>query len=334
MSSDADVLERQQERGWLLPYLWVIDAYGWHKPGGFDEQERLGNYRWVYWNWIVEHKALPEEPIPHLAFQPTPSNEDAKLVQEWLTYPVSHYGWWYDEAWLHLVNWMLHGFGRRQMDDAVQRIPDDVKAQWYRQVDLHVLLRNPCDWSAFILQGGLQRDKRKASPWAKSTGFFSTPMQVVNMMVDMSMGMDKGKPLEDTRLLTVCDPCCGTGSMLLAASNYSLRLYGMDIVLDLCLCTELNGWLWAPWLVWMPDAVQEMLEERYRTLERLRVMRCIITGDVLGPSTRVDQEAPTGVALSHNPLTVEKAHQRRASAERFWEAARKGEVEQLDMFEV
>lgn len=46
--------------------------------------------------------------------------------------------------------------------------------------------------------------------------------------------------------------------MLLAASNHSLRLYGMDIVYDLCLCTELNGFLFVPWLVCMPPRVEEM----------------------------------------------------------------------------
>ena len=50
--------------------------------------------------------------------------------------------------------------------------------------------------------------------------------------------------------------------MFLAASNYSLRLYGSDIVPDLCLCAELNGWLWAPWLVYMPWWMRDLFDAR------------------------------------------------------------------------
>jgi hypothetical protein len=92
-----------------------------------------------------------------------------------------------------------------------------------------------------VIQGGLPAMKSGQHRWAWSTGFFSTPMDICEMMAFMTFGV--GDP-EVTKLQTVCDPCCGTGSLLLAVSNYSLRLYGSDIVPDLCLCAELNGWLW------------------------------------------------------------------------------------------
>lgn len=331
-ATDAEVLERQSEPGWLLPYLIGTDLVTFRDPltGEPPVDARQGNYRWAYWLWILEHLELPVDPIPRLHFQAQPSPADAKIVQDWLHYRVSRYGKWYDDAWLELVHWLLFGFGRQGLSDALARIPDDVKAQWYRQVNLHVLLRNPCDWSAFVLQGGLQRDKRTGSPWAKSTGFFSTPMQVCNMMAEMNFSERQG-PLADSRLDTVLDPCVGTGSMLLAASNYSLRLFGTDVVYDLCLCSELNGWLWMPWLVVMPEEVGSMLQERYDTLTRLRVMRDLMVGGRDVEPTR-EGPVPTGIALSDDPVTVAKAAERKEQAEAFYAAARSGELEQLDLF--
>lgn len=328
VATDAEVLERQSEPGWLLPYLIGTDLMTYHDPrtGEPPVDGRLGNYRWAYWLWILEHQALPVDPIPNITFQAQPDRADAKIVQDWLYYRVTHHGSWYDTAWLDLVRWLLFGFGK-EID---VKLPDDVKAQWYRQVNLHVLLRNPCDWSAFVLQGGLQRDKRTGSPWARSSGFFSTPMQVCNMMAAMNFG-DQDDPLNDSRLETVLDPCVGTGSMLLAASNHSLRLFGTDVVYDLCLCSELNGWLWMPWLVVMPDEIESMLQERYDTLTRLRVMRDLMTGGA-APLLKEKGPVPTGIALSDDPMTVAKAAERREQAEAFYAAARAGELEQLDMF--
>ncbi len=61
-------------------------------------------------------------------------------------------------------------------------------------------------------------------------------------MVRMQMGGG-----EDMRDKTVCDPCVGTGRMLLCASNYSCRLYGVDILHNMVTATTLNLFLYAPW---------------------------------------------------------------------------------------
>ncbi|MBD1995249.1 SAM-dependent DNA methyltransferase [Leptolyngbya sp. FACHB-541] len=47
----------------------------------------------------------------------------------------------------------------------------------------------------------------------------------------------------------MCDPCLGTGRLLLTASNYSLRLYGQDINDTVIKAALVNGYLYAPWLV-------------------------------------------------------------------------------------
>lgn len=245
----------EQTRGWMIPYLLGLDGY-----------PVIGTGRWGYWLEICDRLTLPEEPIPQVEFI-CPGEIDnyrspyPDLLPE---HPVKHVkrildvyvykGYWYDDAWLTFVRWLLHGFGRRDLEDEVDRIPKDVHNFWYTQFNLAYLLALPVDWSAYILQGGPRWMGRGRAKWAKGTGFFATPMNICTMMTRMeSMTEDR-----DTRLLTVCDPCCGTGSMLLSASNYSLRLCGTDIVHDLCLCAELNGWLYAPWLVYTTTEVKRM----------------------------------------------------------------------------
>jgi hypothetical protein len=197
--------------------------------------------------------------IPKINFTMWPDHEDVKHVQNCLKFYVQK-GYWYDNAWLAMVRWLLHGFGKPDLEDDVERIPAEVRNFWYTQFNLGILLRSPIDWSAYILQGQLPAmgNSKGRHMWAKSTGFFATPMNVVNMMVEMTFC--DADP-EDAKIQTVCDPCCGTGSMLLPASNYSLRLYGVDIVYDLCLCAELNGWLWMPWLVWIPPNMRELFDD-------------------------------------------------------------------------
>jgi hypothetical protein len=248
---DHDHLSKMKP-GWLLPYLLALDTLD------APEQNYRGHGRWAYWMDACTRGVVPEGPIPQIRFRHQPDREDSKHVQEVLRIYVNQ-GYWYDDAWLALVRWLLHGFGREDLGDDVARIPPQVRNAWYERFNLGILLRSPIDWSAYVIQGGLPAMKSGQHRWAWSTGFFSTPMDICEMMALMTFGT--GDP-EMTKLQTVCDPCCGTGSMLLAASNYSLRLYGSDIVPDLCLCAELNGWLWAPWLVYMPRWMRDLFDAR------------------------------------------------------------------------
>jgi hypothetical protein len=69
-------------------------------------------------------------------------------------------------------------------------------------------------------------------------GFFATPTLLAGMMVEMTFsGMDREKAKRES----VCDPCCGTGTLLLAASNYSLNPYGVDLSLSMVRMCKLNG---------------------------------------------------------------------------------------------
>jgi len=246
----------KQTCGWFLPYLLGMDAM----PG-------IGHLRWTYWLAICERGELPPEPIPQVDFvchscqwhNPYPNQMPEtpdQHIKRILT-PYVQKGYWYDDAFLAFVKWFLWGCGidDEDIERDVDAIPEDVRDFWYTQFNLAYLLSCPIDWPAHILQGGPSWMQVKSARWAKATRFFSTPMSVCRMMADMSFLTYGG---EDCRAKTVLDPCVGTGSMLLIASNYSLRLYGQDIVADLVRCAQFNGFLWMPWLVFNPPSVREM----------------------------------------------------------------------------
>jgi hypothetical protein len=285
----------KQSRGWLLPYLLALDVID------SPEDNYHGHGRWAYWLRTCERCQVPEGDIPQIHFTARPDEPDKKHVKDVLEFHVQRYGSWYDDSWLLFVRWLLHGFGRRDMEQDVERIPEDTRNFWYEQFNLGILLRSPIDWSAFVIQGGLTRSY-KGHRWAKSTGFFSTPMSVVNMMVGM---LFSEKDKEENKISSVIDPCVGTGSMLLSASNHSLRLYGCDIVPDLCLCTELNGWLWMPWLVYMPTEMSELF--------------CTLKGET-APEGEAIPSVPT-IRLETEPQKIEAV-----------QAYRAGELSQGDFF--
>lgn len=243
-------------RGWLLPYLLELDQLQVPQLG------YEGHGRWAFWLDACERGVVPERPIPQIEFTMWPEENAVAHIKQVLDVYTGH-GYWYDDAWLVLVRWLLHGFGRRDLEQDVERIPAAVRNRWYELFDLSWLLRRPApDWSAYILQGCPRwMNQKGGARWAKSTAFFSTPMNLCTAMTQMTFaGIDP----EQAKVQTVGDPCCGTGSMLLTASNFSLRLHGQDIVSDLCLCTALNGWLWMPWLVYMPPHMEAVLEAARR----------------------------------------------------------------------
>lgn len=118
----------------------------------------------------------------------------------------------------------------------------------YRHFDLGPLLLCPHDYLGALYAEG----KGRWNPHA----FFPTPHSVVECMTRITMidvidAQEGGSNLadgRDPRTVTVCDPCVGSGRILLHASNYSVCLYGCDIDPICCRITAINGALYAPWL--------------------------------------------------------------------------------------
>ncbi len=53
----------------------------------------------------------------------------------------------------------------------------------------------------------------------KSTSQFFTPYHISELMAEMTMFDDLNKIIEEQGFITVCEPCCGAGGMLIAASQ-------------------------------------------------------------------------------------------------------------------
>jgi hypothetical protein len=128
------------------------------------------------------------------------------------------------------------------------RLSEGINEKLYRKVNLGPMIERPYDYLGdFVAQG-------KAKGW-NPTAFYPTPHNVVELMVQMTMA-DSSRKGGDSRKLSVNDPCCGSGRMLLHASSYSLNLWGQDIdPLAIAMC-KINGALYAPWLSFpLPNSI-------------------------------------------------------------------------------
>jgi hypothetical protein len=134
------------------------------------------------------------------------------------------------------MDWLLFGLGHKGQTQSPEE-KDEYRGacgRLYQVFNLETLLAYPHDYFGDILA---------ENHHGRHLGFFPTPMELCELMARMNIGED------DARTKSVCDPCVGTGRMLLAASNYSYRLFGSDINPTVIKATLINGFLYAPWLV-------------------------------------------------------------------------------------
>lgn len=219
----GDVPAPWHYRGWLLPYVIQLHTV---VPAVAD--------RWGYHRRTLEAGRLLDEPIPPITFGP-PDPKVFGLLRDWSGLVGRDCGGWSD--FRTLLDWLGWGL-------ALTREPPPlagaVNERLYRQVNLGPLLARPHDYLGDHVASG------KARSW-NPTGFYPTPHAVVELMVRMTLH-DTGKDGRDPRTCSVCDPCVGSGRMLLHASNFSLALFGQDIdSLAVAMC-KINGALYAPWL--------------------------------------------------------------------------------------
>jgi hypothetical protein len=210
-------------RGWLLPYVIQLHAL---VPAVGD--------RWDYHLRTVAAGKLLDEPIPQVTFGP-PDGKVYSLLRDWSRLVGRDCGGWSD--FQTLLDWLSWGLALCKERPALSPQVDE---KLYRQVNVAPLLARPYDYLGEHVAAG------KANGW-NPTAFFPTPHQVVECMVQMLMH-EKHTEGRDPRTLSTCDPCVGSGRMLLHASNHSMALYGQDIdPLAVTMC-KINGALYAPWL--------------------------------------------------------------------------------------
>ena len=224
---------RVLERGWLLRYLIDFDDLTWH--------------RWSYWYRLQTHdhdtpaadRRLPAEPIPPIEFSEAPWEDGKRVTGEPGPKRVCQMIRAsfdaidpYQRHWDYLLDWLLFGFG-----NAAELPPEPTAGasmRLYQVFNVGAMLLYPSDYFGAMLN---------AAGHGERSGFFVTPFSLVETIVAMTFSSG-----EDARALTVMDPCMGTGRFGLVASNYSLRLYGVDIDGLALKAALVNAYLYAPWM--------------------------------------------------------------------------------------
>ena len=212
----------KDKKGWLLPYLVSLDNmfYG----------------RWEYWLNIVRQDKIPPDPIPYIVFKPAfeyTKREVQKNLNNCLNRAVH-----ISNPLETFIDWILWGFN---LGESFPKIDERIDDYWYRTFNLGLFYREPSDHWAEVASEYMGKNN--------ALGYFPTPGNVVEMMVKMTFD---GESQHRHKIMSVMDPCCGTGIMLLYASNYSLNLYGTDISLLLTKIAKVNAFTYVPWLAYRP----------------------------------------------------------------------------------
>ncbi len=205
-------------KGWLRPYLIALDD--------------MFSKRWDYWLRTLDARKPLNEPIPQIEFESRPRNTATKNLSDCIK-TIQSSGYSAHDAWCAFVDWLLWGFGSDLVGEFPPRINEDTSWRLYTTFNLGLMIQAPADYMAW---GSCELARMS------SNGYFPTPMNVCTMMAQIQMTTaDKTK--------TVADQCAGTGSMLLAASNFSLRLFAQDINLNMVKMCTVNGYIYMPWLI-------------------------------------------------------------------------------------
>ena len=253
--------------GWLLVHRWMCEAHPGVSP------------RWSYHMELCSGH-LPEAPIPTIGWTEAHTSHEWTAVTKQLRQCVEiaceggrlGYGW---EGFRRVVAWL--GWGLGTSDRYPEEIGEKQQEQLYRLFNLGPWLLAPADYL-----GDFAAEKHGGG-W-NPHAFYPTPMALCQLKARMLMPTGS-----DLRLLSACDPCCGTGRLLLSAGDHCLRLYGQDIDGLMVEITKVNGALYCPWLCRpIPEDVlpalelqqQERVEARRQereATERLRSMFALLT---------------------------------------------------------
>lgn len=205
-------------RGWLLPYLALCEADPRVSP------------RYDYVTRTIEAGGLLDEPIPQCRFvseHAVEAKEGMKMLEKIVA--IAEQRGRYSRGIETVLEWLGFATG---VSDKPSEIERDDQEQMYRTFDCGKWLVAPTDYIGEYMA---------ATGVGKAAAFFPTPMTICTMMAMMTHGDG------DHRTKTVMDCAVGTGRTLLAASNYSLRLFGQDINYLCVLACKINFAFFAPW---------------------------------------------------------------------------------------
>ncbi len=211
--------------GWLLPYVQGLHSKNFPLLGD----------RWGYYQRTLAAGRLLDEPIPQARFE-HPHTPTLRALEKWVSLiEVAGVAAW--NSLVVFVDWLAWALDVGP--EPTHPLGDELQEKLYRTVNLELWLENPSDYL-----GAVASERYGGGPLA----FFPTPHSICTMMAQMVMAdVNKQPDGRDPRLLTVNEPCCGTGRLLLVASNYSMCLSGQDIAPLMVAITKINLAVYAPW---------------------------------------------------------------------------------------
>lgn len=219
----TDEVKPWEYRGWLVAYIQLCEAHPLVTP------------RYDYVLRTIDAGQVLNEPIPEISFvgEFDPATKPGMaMLMKCIEYLENKSGTW--NAVREFFEWLAFGLG---VTHEPSKLGFDLQEFLYRNFSLEHLLLHPSDYLGQIL---CEQNHGKRS------GFFPTPMNICEFMSMLNF-VDAQREGRELKTAKVEDCCVGTGRMLLAASNYSLRLYGQDIDYLCCLVTKINLALYAPW---------------------------------------------------------------------------------------
>lgn len=272
--------------GWLLMYRWMCEGHPGVAP------------RWSYFMEVCSGR-LPEAPLPSIHWAEAHETREWSTVVKQLRQCVEiaceggrfGYGW---EGFRRVVAWL--GWGLGTSDRYPEEIGEEQQEQLYRTFDLGPWLLAPADYL-----GDFAAEKHDGG-W-NPHAFYPTPMALCLLMARMQLPVTENL---DLRLKSACDPCCGTGRLLLAAGDHCLRLYGQDIDGLMVDITKINGALYCPWLCRsipedvLPELERQQQEQAERRQHRQAVTEglsrafALLTDAASAPEGSTPQEARQG----------------------------------------
>jgi len=253
--------QTMENKGWMAPYLadgdsvFGVGRMAWWMDAALTGQIPPEKYKEIQFVHEDSHEVRDGLPvIPKSKGKKAGPPLSASGARKHLDDLVDRMGGGW-EAMIHLIDWLAWGLGVGEMAECPKPM---FGADWneflYTDFELGRLQAADCD-----VLGGVLSD-RHGKGWNPNQ-FYPTPISVCTMMAQMTM-MDTERLEGDDRdplVLSVNDPCVGTGRMLLAASNYSINLSGMDIDRVMVAACGINMALYAPWAVYLPQLARRLL---------------------------------------------------------------------------
>lgn len=227
--------------------------HGWLKVM-LVETESLINGRWDYWLDILETNEVENKPIPKLNFigagEPK-CNLGRQMIERCLTYQLGQFSGY--KNFELFIDWLLYSFGSELVKELPKDINDDLNDYWYKNFKPSILFANPADYFVTVASGLYGKA-------FNSNAFYPTPNNIVDMMVKM---VHSDSESEKEKYGMVCEPCMGSGIMLLHQSNYSLRMFGNDIDMFMCKIATVNMYLYIPWMITNTDTMNVIMQKMY-----------------------------------------------------------------------